>query len=272
MTQPASPRRTSIAVGSPQCFLTYHEVTAEQGLYLYSVSAGQFEDHLQVIADENRSSAKIAPRIHVSFDDGHISAYDQALHLLQKHSVLATFFITAGWTDQRKGFMTWSQLREIAGAGHSVQSHGYSHKLLTHCSANELEAELVRSKANLEDKLGIAVDAISAPGGRWDRRTAEATAAAGYQQLYTSDPWTKPLNSNGIAIFGRHMVKRVMDGNSIRALINVGGVTALVERTKFRAKEGIKKALGDGAYQYAWRLLARKSKDESGSEELNDKM
>jgi peptidoglycan/xylan/chitin deacetylase (PgdA/CDA1 family) len=119
--------------------LTYHEIAPAATRYVYSIEARNLEEHL-------RMSRRTDPRLDVTFDDGHGSQYRYGLPLLRQYGLKAMFFITASWTNVRRGYMDWSQLAELVAGGHDVQSHGWSHRLLTACSDAELETELRRSR------------------------------------------------------------------------------------------------------------------------------
>src|SRR5690242_8510328 len=158
--------------------LIYH-VVSDDSPYLYSISRHAMDQHLQLLAGPGRRFCQDGEPC-VTFDDGHLSQYESGLPLLERYRMRATFFITPEWTDEKPGYMGWTQLRELVGLGHQVQSHGWSHKFLTQCSLAELETELRRSKQVLEDGLGVPIDAIAVPNGAWNRRTLLECAAAGY--------------------------------------------------------------------------------------------
>lgn len=238
--------------------LTYHEVWPEETNYLYSVSCKRFEEHLQLIGEIQRATGSAVPRLRVCFDDGHVSNYEHALPLLEQCAVKAVFFVTAGFTGTREGFMDWGQLRELVSLGHEVQSHGWSHAHLTECSEAELKDELVRSRQTLEDKLGIVVDALSFPGGRWDERVLDACAQAGYRRVYGSKPWLRAGRGEALELHGRLMVRRTMRTRQMAQLIQGSGAAMLRLRAQGVLVEAAKKILGDGGYLTLWRILARK--------------
>ncbi len=250
---PGPGRRTS-----PSLLVTYHEVWPEDTGYLYSVTCDRFEEHLQVIRQMAHSSAAKKSRPQVCFDDGHVSNYDHALPLLEAYSLPGVFFVTAGFTGTREGFMHWGQLREIVSGGHEVQSHGWSHAHLTQCTDAELEEELARSRQTLEDKLGIAVDALSFPGGRWDERVLNACVRAGYKRVYASKPWLQAPKRAGLEFHGRLMVRRTMGTQQLAQLIRGDGIAVLRLRAQSALGETAKRVLGDGGYLALWRILARK--------------
>jgi peptidoglycan/xylan/chitin deacetylase (PgdA/CDA1 family) len=245
--------------------LAYHEVTAAEPLYLYGVSANRFKMHVQRISQMNSISSASASPVQISFDDGHASQFEFALPVLQEFSVKAQFFITAGWTEKRNGYMSWAQLAELAALGHDVQAHGWSHKLLTQCSDDELEEELKRSKGEMENHLGKKVDALSAPGGRCNKRVLAACTRIGYRCIFTSDPWSERECQQDIDIFGRWMVTRQM--NEIRLGNMVEGKGLGFQHAKYLMKETAKKVLGDRAYQSLWRSLSRKNESLERTEE-----
>lgn len=236
--------------------LAYHEITEHDSVYLYGVSASQFNEHLRRLATVGRSGSSTA---RITFDDGHISQYERAFPVLQDLSMRATFFVTAGWIDKRPEYMSWKQLGALSRAGHEVQSHGWSHAHLTLCSDDELREELRRSKGTLEDRLGIEVTAISAPGGRWNQRVLRACEEAGYKQLFVSDPWIAKKRVGQIDVLGRWMVTRTMDENEIASLLDGRRTSAALLRARNLLKLAARMIIGDRAYQALWRLVARKS-------------
>ena len=60
---------------------------------------------------------------------------------------------------------SWDDLRELERRGISVQSHGVTHRAFSDLSPADLEDEVVRSKAVLEDGLGRPVEVFAYPYG-----------------------------------------------------------------------------------------------------------
>jgi peptidoglycan/xylan/chitin deacetylase (PgdA/CDA1 family) len=240
--------------------LTYHELANTEPKYLYSISAARFAEHarfLRTLADRERSESDSR---HITFDDGHISQFDLAFPILKELSIKAIFFVTAGWIGRREGCMSWKHLEEIARDGYEIQSHGWSHAYLSRCSNQELHTELRRSKCELENHLGIKVSAISAPGGRWDRRVLSACLEAGYERLFTSDPCITRKKEDGIEVSGRWMVTRTTDANEIPLMLDGRGARVALMRVRNLTKATARRVIGDRAYQTLWRTLARKER------------
>jgi polysaccharide deacetylase family protein (PEP-CTERM system associated) len=237
--------------------LAYHELGLRDIQYLYSLPCELFEEHLQLLSRFREHSGAETPRLEITFDDGHASAFQCGLIILHKYSVRATFFVSAGLIGKSKDLMTWPQLRELVSDGHRVQSHGWSHKLLTHCSQSELERELLRSKLTIEDQLGISVNSLSVPGGRWNRRVLKACADFDYKEVYTSNVWERSKNKDGITIIGRMMVTRDTRGTQIQSHLKGGPASALPLRARLFGQEMLRGLLGDQRYIELWRVLAK---------------
>lgn len=230
----------------------YHEITEENSGYSYSVTAEQFAAHMAVVAKHQPA----ASRPLITFDDGVQSQFLHGLPAMRQNSVTATFFVNAGLIGVVSEYMDWTQLAETLRHGHRIQSHGWSHAYLPDCSDAQLEEELRRSKGTLEEKLGIMVDEISMPGGRWDRRVLEACARAGYSRVYLSDPWARSSAQTGVEVVGRLMVRSTMGSQELEKALNAHGAGVLAARARYRVKEGIKGLLGHKLYHRLWLALS----------------
>ena len=252
-----------------QSVLTYHEILCSGSQYLYGVTQAQFEEHLALLASlaSRPSSGGQSPLI--TFDDGHGSNFEQAFPLLEQFGLKATFFVLVGSVGRIDKCLLWNQARQMVAAGHRVQSHGWSHRLLTQCGPSDLEQELTWSKHELEDHLGVEVVAISAPGGRWNDRVVDACARAGYKYLYHSNPWLPPSFRQGIRLQGRHMVTRLMGPKELQRLIQPGEGRQLYFRFLYGAKEQVRVMLGDRLYHRLWCRLANWSAGEGSELEVN---
>jgi peptidoglycan/xylan/chitin deacetylase (PgdA/CDA1 family) len=264
MTVPASARDGSkdrngleTLVRQPRnAVLAYHEISTETPGYQYALNCRQFEDHLQLASLLNHRSAPDGERLVISFDDGHISNYACALPLLEKHCCKATFFVIAGRIGQRKDFMTWKHLAELVSLGHRVEAHGWSHIFLTTCPDYELRMELKRSKETLEDRLGVAVRALSAPHGRWNTRVLRGCEDAGYQRLYSSNPWGRGRVEQGVQVMGRLVVVQSMTAERLRHWLTMGRTQVALHRTRQGLKDSARHLLGDKLYYQVWSRFA----------------
>jgi len=217
--------------------LTFHDVAANgepeaSGDALYRLSAKEMEAllsqlrHLgyQTVSSKvfrawQQGQASLADRaVVLTFDDGYTSHFEIVTSLLLRYRFSGTFFIPVGRIG-RKGHLTWEQLRKLVFLGMEIGSHGMTHRPLTSLSREEVEEELTASKRLLEERLGVSVRALAAPGGFWNAQVAEAAQRAGYDAVWVSTIGTNGQGTNPAAL------RRVV----VRQPFSMDRVVAMVE-------------------------------------------
>lgn len=143
---------------------------------------------------------------HLSFDDGFRNNYTNAFPILRKHGIPAMFFIAtammdgtwteADWYRRERTFnagtlelMRWDDVRHMRDSGYEIGSHTRTHARFTDISGDprRLEDELVGSKQDLENALGVPCKYISWPyGGKQDADSLSLNAVkqAGYAACF----------------------------------------------------------------------------------------
>ncbi len=141
--------------------------------------------------------APMPPRaVVLSFDDGCENFYENALPVLESFGYPAIVYAIAGlaggvaeWMSEdghpTPPLMSFARLREIAGRGIEVGSHGDGHVRLAGLPAERLLAEVAGSRDRLEQELGRAVMHFCYPYGSHDLAAIEAVADAGYESAVT---------------------------------------------------------------------------------------
>ena len=249
MPETLSPLTRQKANSRREWILAYHAIFHQESEYLYDVSVKHLEQHIQLLAVYGKRERN---SFAFTFDDGHLSNYENALGVLEKFGVRATFFLVAGLIGREPSYINWEQAREMVSAGHRIQSHGWSHHLLTTCNSKKLDEELIRSKGSLEERLGIEVDSLSVPGGRWDRRVIERSVRAGYKHLFHSNPWVRSLVIEGAHLRGRLMVTGRMTNAHMAKLIETGRTGRAYFRAQYTLKERLRSTLGEDLYFRLW--------------------
>jgi peptidoglycan/xylan/chitin deacetylase (PgdA/CDA1 family) len=243
---------------SRRLFLLYHELRPVRSSYSYVIETMEFEKHCDLFV-QLRQQEKIALRPELTFDDGHISNFQYALPILSSRGIKAHFFITVGWTGNRANYMGWQELRALHEAGQSIGAHGWTHKLLTHCTEEELRTELGGARLTLEDKLGTAITTMSLPGGRYNRRVLAACEEAGYTEVYTSIPRAEVAPMGPIV--GRLNIRGDMTLEWISSLFQPDSNVLTGLGRQYQLKATAKTLLGDRLYEKLWALLNRKEPD-----------
>jgi peptidoglycan/xylan/chitin deacetylase (PgdA/CDA1 family) len=143
---------------------------------------------------------------HLSFDDAFDNIYLNALPVLTDLAIPAavfapTHFVGASDAEVRRDWwrrdqvahptrpLRWEWLAEMARLGCDVGSHTRRHRRLSQIqSRDELADEIVGSKRDLEDRLGLACRYFAWPFGRAsdiDARGLELIGEAGYEASFS---------------------------------------------------------------------------------------
>ncbi|MDP8236099.1 MAG: polysaccharide deacetylase family protein [Candidatus Erginobacter occultus] len=91
-------------------------------------------------------------------DDRVVAATREIMDLLEEFGVRATFFVLGKVAEEHPGLV-----KEIAGRGHEVASHGWGHQLAYRQTEEEFEEDLHRSLEILERLSGGKVKGYRAP-------------------------------------------------------------------------------------------------------------
>jgi peptidoglycan/xylan/chitin deacetylase (PgdA/CDA1 family) len=120
----------------------------------------------------------------LTFDDGYDDNYEHAFRLLRQHDMVGTFFVTTDFVE-RPGYLTWSQIAEMADAGMEIAAHSSNHADFTKVGPNELRRQLVEPKAILEHHIKQPVRFLAYPAGKYNPAVMAASRAAGYEAAVT---------------------------------------------------------------------------------------
>jgi peptidoglycan/xylan/chitin deacetylase (PgdA/CDA1 family) len=191
---------TSIRTGTPIPILGYHSVgdLPRDGTMRWSVSPGDFEEQMAVIAERGLQALTVAryaaalrgeaalPQkpVLVTFDDGFADLATTALPVLQRYRLVATAFLVSAWVGARSPHadpvLDWEQVHELRAHGIQIGSHGHSHRALDCLPAADAEREARLSRQVLAEGLGEEVVSFAYPYGYHSSRVRGAVHAAGY--------------------------------------------------------------------------------------------
>ncbi len=178
----------------------YHG-TPERVEKRFDVSAGAFAAQLQLIRELGRGGTTLEAAaadssgmsVAITFDDAELSNYGTALPALQQAGMQGTFLVVTEWVGTT-GFCSWSQLREMADAGMSIQSHTASHPFLSTLSREQVHRELADSRQELEQRLGRPVQTLALPNGDQPSRACrDLLFEAGYRVVANSRWGANPV-------------------------------------------------------------------------------
>jgi peptidoglycan/xylan/chitin deacetylase (PgdA/CDA1 family) len=157
-----------------------------------------------------------SPRVAMTFDDGFLNVFENALAPLTEHRWHALQFLVPRFIgklnewDLREGevpelLMDASAVRDWLGAGHAIGSHSLTHARLTRLTLRDAREEIFASKKKIEDDFGVAVEHFCYPYGDWNESVRELVMEAGYRTACTTEfgvntPATPPLTLHRITV------------------------------------------------------------------------
>lgn len=197
----------------------------------------RFEEHILFLKNhyrlvtanmlyKERCAISSLPLAAITFDDGFRILMADALEILEKHKVKATFFIPTGFValyrDAKQAGeyslrahyyqhplepMTPDDLRALKLAGHEIGSHGVSHVRMSTLDRDAAMCDLRDSQSQLSAWLGEPVAGFAYPYGDMSNafgRPPEWVAGAGYEYGVTLQRGPVTGKSNPMALPREH--------------------------------------------------------------------
>ena len=228
--RPARPEKPALPSRTVHVFC-YHGVQPETSNFYFNTSA-DFEEQMQTLADEGYQSITCKQladylsgdedipdkSVIISFDDGNLCVYENAVPIMEKYGFKATLFIL---TDSvgGKSHLSWQQVQELHRKGYEIGSHTLTHANLVKRGDRTAEehqasivAEVTASKARIEEVIGEAVIALAYPYGTYDDFVIAAVREAGYRMAFSIDRGAIDQHSNPWRLPRQMVVK----GNSLK--------------------------------------------------------
>ena len=104
--------------------------------------------------------------IALTFDDGPSRYTEKLLDILEENDAKATFFVLGYKIEDRM-----DTVKRISRNGHSIGIHGYTHKLFTKLSEEEINYEIEETRNILENIINDKVNFIRVPYGSINEKT-----------------------------------------------------------------------------------------------------
>ena len=171
----------------------------------------------------------VPPRaVVITFDDGWLSQYDNALPILQQLHLAATFFIISKQVGMGPMYMNLDQVKALQRAGMTLESHSRTHPDLIRVTDAQLTDEVAGSRQDLQKMFGVNADVFAYPYGAWNPRVAAAVKAAGYRaaRAFPGGAWNDTTR--------RFALRSVLVTDDMNAFQRVLGVTVIAMRDSSR--------------------------------------
>lgn len=255
-----SAQAAPIAASGSAIALMYHALDGDSMLGQdphYTLSCQSFRRHLAYLRDSVGTAVgarhwldnPAGARVLITFDDGHVSNHRLALPLLLEFGMRADFFVNPA-TVGCPGFVGWDDLREMAAAGMSIQSHGYDHQYLTALSPQQLRSSLLRARLELEDRLGAPVTLLAPPGGRMPSGLDVIAQSCGYVRIFGSRPG-RLRTHDARSILPRMAITSQCDAATLASWVDRRNAAVVRLQVRYHALAVAKRVLGNALYERA---------------------
>ncbi|HEY0962850.1 MAG TPA: polysaccharide deacetylase family protein [Pseudomonadales bacterium] len=182
--------------------LQYHHVSANTPR-VTSVNLDEFRAHMDYLRDNGftvlpledivtalRNGDSLPDRsAAITFDDGYRNNYDAAYSLLREYGWPFTLFISSDLVGSNDAlYLSWDQIREMAGNGATIANHGITHLYLLEREKEEdddawlkrVEHEIVTAEEKIEKETGQGHKLFAYPYGEYDRTIQDLVARLGF--------------------------------------------------------------------------------------------
>ncbi len=173
-----TPPSTSV---TPELFEQHLDYLAAEGFHVASLP--------EIVAKLKKDEALPDKTVVLTFDDAYSSVYDIAFPLMKARNWPFTVFVNTNPIDnQRKGFATWDQLREMAEQGGTIANHSTAHGFLPRRASGESEAqwrqritkEIMTAEQRIKEETGQSHKVLAYPYGEFDKRVQALLRELGF--------------------------------------------------------------------------------------------
>jgi peptidoglycan/xylan/chitin deacetylase (PgdA/CDA1 family) len=145
-------------------------------------------------------------RVLLTFDDGYSDFLSAAAPILRRHDFSATVFLvaerigqTALW-DAEYGdpapLMSWEEIKSLQAIGIEFGAHSCIHRKMTEMGFTELAEDTRRTRALLEEGLGVPVPTLAYPYGDQNESVRRVVGEAGTTAAVTTEPGISKLGDD----------------------------------------------------------------------------
>lgn len=180
--------------------IMYHSIGYEKG-NVARVTKENFKEQMKYLRDNSYVtltlndaydffiSNKPIPEksIILTFDDGYMDNYVEALPILKEFRFKAAIFVITNLIDKIPNYMNSKQLKEMQDNGFDIESHTANHEHLKELSYENQVKTLQDSKDSLEKILNKEIQYLAYPYGEYSKETLKAVSQVGYKMAVGTD-------------------------------------------------------------------------------------
>jgi peptidoglycan/xylan/chitin deacetylase (PgdA/CDA1 family) len=215
-------------------FMYHHIADSPYGSDFY-VSPDNFTDEMKLLHDWGYTTittsmlvqaitkgSVLPPRpIIITFDDSWASQYISAFPVMQQYGFTGVLYTVVGYINKPTGldtdpnYLTTEQIKEMAAAGWEVGSHTETHQNVTVMSDDQLHYEIIQSRKDLEQELGLPILTFAYPFGGANSAVTDYVHFAGYIAAMGATGYTADQGKSNLYELQRCEIKGSDDAKSI---------------------------------------------------------
>ena len=172
--------------------LLYHHVDYNHTSERYNVHPDRFAEQMAALdawgytaitatelIEAITEGGYLPPRpVVITFDDGHLSVYENAFPVMQSYGFPGVTYVVAKWM-KAEGFTGVEELTEMMAAGWEVGSHSMTHADIAE-DTSLISYEVLESKRTLEEALSTSIDTFAYPFGTFKNIIGDRVRRYGY--------------------------------------------------------------------------------------------
>jgi peptidoglycan/xylan/chitin deacetylase (PgdA/CDA1 family) len=201
-------RLDGILLRDAAVIVAFHRIQNAPASDVLSISARMFERHCRFFKDQFNvvslrdllarleRGQRLDHHLAITFDDGYRDNFVNAMPVLKKLSLPATFFVVSGWIgtatvpwwDKEAGvrhpLMAWDEIKALVQHGFDIGAHTRTHVDLGLVAGAAARDEIAGARQDLEQQLGTPVDLFAYPYGQRENLTdanRDLVKAAGFR-------------------------------------------------------------------------------------------
>ena len=157
----------------------------------------------------------------ITFDDSLGSQYTNAFPVMKEYGFTGVLYTVVGFMNKTSGvaadptYLTTDQIKEMAAAGWEIGSHTETHQDLTVMTDDQLHFEIIQSRKDLEQELGVPILTFAYPGGFTNSAVDDYVHFAGYIAAMGATGYTADQGKSNLFELQRCEIKGTDDAKSI---------------------------------------------------------
>jgi len=135
----------------------------------------------------NSETKSVAITVNVDWGEEFLPAM---LDEFKKNNALVTFFVTGRWAEKNPEL-----LKQMAGAGHSIQNHGYKHVHFNQLSPTQVTSEIKKAEDIIFGITGVRSSFFASPYGEYNPQLVRTVNGINYKYImWSADTidWQRP--------------------------------------------------------------------------------